>query len=58
MFTITRDGQPITTLATELEVMAWFHLNVSYSMHHGLNYEGYSVYKTVDEFGNKVLVNL
>lgn len=58
MFTITRDGQPITTVATESDVLAWFHRQHSYSMHHATTYEGYSVYKTIDEFGNKVLVNL
>lgn len=43
MFTITRDNQPITTVATESDVLAWFHRNVSYSMHHATAYEGYSV---------------
>lgn len=43
MFTITRDGQPLTTVATESEVLAWFHRNVSYSMHHATTYEGYAV---------------
>lgn len=43
MFTILRDNETITTVDTEAEVLAWFHRNVSYSMHHATRYEGYSV---------------
>lgn len=43
MFTITRDGNTIETVATESDVLAWFHRNVSYSMHHATTYEGYAV---------------
>jgi hypothetical protein len=52
MFTITRDGQPIATATTESEVLAWFHRNVSYSMHHATAYEGYAVQ---DDSGDPVL---
>lgn len=52
MFTITRDGNPIETVATELDVLEWFHRNVSYSMHHATAYEGYAVQ---DEAGTPVL---
>lgn len=43
MFTITRDSNPIATVATESDVLAWFHSNVSYSMYHATAYEGYAV---------------
>jgi hypothetical protein len=43
MFTIYRDDEAVTTVATESDVLAWFHRNHSYSMHHATAYEGYSV---------------
>lgn len=52
MFTITRDGQPIVTVDTESDVLAWFHRNHSYSMHHATAYEGYAVQ---DAEGNATL---
>lgn len=52
MFTILRDNETITTVDSESEVLAWFHRNVSYSMHHATRYEGYSVQ---DSEGAKVL---
>ena len=48
MFTILRDGEAIATVETESDVLAWFHRNVSYSMHHATRYEGYSVQDSED----------
>lgn len=42
-YTILRDNEAIATVDSESEVLAWFHRNVSYSMHHATAYEGYSV---------------
>lgn len=52
MFTILRDNEAIATVETESDVLAWFHRNVSYSMHHATAYEGYSVQ---DSEGRNVL---
>lgn len=50
MFTITRDGETVATAATDSDVLAWFHRNVSYSMDHAVTYEGYAVTETPDGY--------
>ena len=43
MFTIRRDNEFIITVDNEWELMRWFHRQHSYSMHHAVTYEGYSI---------------
>ena len=43
MFTISRDNEFIITVDNEWELMRWFHRRHSYSMHHAVTYEGYSI---------------
>lgn len=40
---IARDGEHVTTVANEAELMRWFHSQHSYSMHHAVTWEGYSI---------------
>lgn len=53
MFTITRDGQPITTVADQFALLRWFHRQHSYSIDHAVRYEGYAV---LDEQGQQLAV--
>lgn len=43
MFTISRDNEFITTVNNEWGLMRWFAKEHSYSMHHAVTYEGYSI---------------
>ena len=51
VFTISRDGEKLTTVTGEFELMHWFHKKHPYSMHHAVTYEGY---KITDPEGNNV----
>lgn len=53
VFTISRDGEELTTVTGEFELMRWFHREHSYSMHHAVTYEGYAI---TDPNGNNVEV--
>ena len=52
-FTISRDGEELTTVTGEFELMRWFHHRHSYSLHHAVTYEGYEI---TDQKGYNVLV--
>ncbi len=52
-FNIARDGEHITTVDTEFDLLRWFHRQHSYSIDHAVRWEGYSV---TDEAGNDVQV--
>jgi len=52
MWTITRDGLLVQTVDDEYGVLRYFHTHHSYSAHHGIEYEGYTVR---DDEGNIVL---
>ena len=43
MFTIRRDNEFIITVVNEWELMRWFAKEHSYSMHHAVTQEGYSI---------------
>lgn len=53
VFIISRDGEELTTVTGEFELMRWFHQKHSYSLHHAVTYEGYSI---TDPAGNTVQV--
>ena len=50
---IYRDGDLVAEVRGEAELMRWFHEEHSFSMHHAVTYEGYSV---KDSRGLDVLV--
>lgn len=51
-FTISRDGEKLTTVTGEFELLHWFHKKHSFSMHHAVTYEGYEI---TDPQGSNVL---
>lgn len=53
VFTISRDGEKLTTVTGGFELMHWFHRKHSYSMHHAVTYEGYAI---TDQNGNRAEV--
>ncbi len=53
VFTISRDGEKLTTVTGGFELVHWFHRKHSYSMHHAVTYEGYAI---TDQNGNRVEV--
>lgn len=53
VFTISRDGEELTTVTGGFELMRWFHSEHPCSMRHAVTYEGY---KITDSNGNNVLV--
>ena len=40
VLTISRDGEELTTVTGEFELMRWFHRRHSYSLYHAVTYEG------------------
>ena len=43
VFTISRDGEKLTTVTGEFELMHYFHRKHPYSIHHAVTYEGYRI---------------
>lgn len=52
-FTISRDGHTVDTVIGEFELLRWFHSRHSFSLHHAVTYEGYSI---TDPEGVPILV--
>lgn len=43
MFTILLNNGAVTTVGTEVEVLNWFHENLTCSLYHAARYMGYTI---------------